>query len=78
MMIPSYARYNFEIKESDDKQTILNKRFFLEMDRVSRQLKLDERLNDFDNRYREIKKMRNKTPIEQLKLEVALHELLNE
>jgi hypothetical protein len=45
---------------------------------MSRQSEADERLNDFYKKYDEIKRMRSRTTLEKLKLQLAIEELLNE
>lgn len=78
-MIPSYARHNFEIADTDDKQTILNKRFLLELDRIGRQIQIDEQLKEFERKYNEIKRLKqsSKATIDQLKLQLAIEDFLN-
>ena len=78
MIIPDYCRVHFEIKEGDDKITIQKKKYWCEWDRMSRQSEADRRINDFYKKYDEIKRMRNRTTLEKLKLQLAIEELLNE
>lgn len=84
-MIPDIARDNFIIKDTDDKQTILNKRFQLENDRLHRQYlaerkleEINELLRDFEIKYNELKKLKkDKTTKGQLELQLALEELFD-
>lgn len=80
IMIPTYALDNFKINPDDDKQTILNKRFLLEKDRINRQMDAKEKLKEFNDKYDNIKKMKQsmKTNAEKLTVLMAIDELLGE
>lgn len=75
-MIPSYALHNFDIKDDDDIQMILQKRYLLDRHRVWIETYSEQQKKDFDDKYSKIIKMKSKTPIEKLRLEVAVSELL--
>ena len=75
-MIPSYALHNFDIKDNDDKQMILQKRYLFDRHRVWIETYSEQQKKDFDDKYSKIIKMKSKTPIEKLRLEVAVSELL--
>jgi hypothetical protein len=77
-MIPTYARSNFDIKDTDSKAEILNKRYFLYRDKIGREFQEQERQRQFEKKYNEIKSMRGKTTIESLKLQLAIEEILDE
>ena len=78
MLIKEYAMSNFQIDyENDSNEEIMMKRFYLNNDRVSRQVIADEERErkDFDKNYDKIMKMDN---LKNLKLQImAIDELLN-
>jgi hypothetical protein len=74
-MIPSYAKSYFEIKDGDDAGTTLNKKYLLDRDRINKQLEVEQKLNEFNKKYADIKKMKSKTTLQQLQLQLAIEEL---
>ena len=79
-MIPEYAKSAFEIKDTDSKTEILNKRYWLYRDKIGRQIEAEQRLKEFEKKYDEIKRLKNnrKSTIDELKLQLAVESLLNE
>jgi rubrerythrin len=81
MIIPEYAMKNFQIDyATDSEEAIMMKRFFLNNDKVSRQvlaMLADEREHqrDFDKNYQKIMKMNN---LKDLKAQIVeIDKLLN-
>ena len=78
MIISEYAKANyFQINKDDDDYVILNKRFLLERDRITRQIHSEQRRDEFLNKYNKIMSMRSQTTLEKLKIQLAVEELLD-
>lgn len=71
---------NFEIKETDDIRTVLLKRYYQDSDMIQRKIEAEEKLNEFNDKYNDIKNMKrnSKTSIQELQLRSAIDELLGE
>lgn len=80
MIIPNYAKSNFNITDTDSPQEIMNKRYLLDRYRIGNEIysKYEEqkKQNNFDKKYNRIMKLKT---LEQLKAEItAIDKLLNE
>lgn len=83
MFISKYGRKFFEPDSNDDKKTAIMKKYYRDKDRIGRELlQVGEDIRDdfteFNNKYEELKRMRSKTPLEQLEREYVIHNLLEE
>lgn len=80
MLIKKGYMKNFEIKDTDDKMTVLLKRYYQDSDMIQRKIEAEEKLNEFNNKYNDIKEMKrnSKTSIQELQLRSAIDELLGE
>jgi len=79
MFISEYSKATyFQILKDDDDYVILNKRLLLEHDRIASQLHIQERLNDFENKYNEIKRLKKGgRTTDELKMMIAIEALVN-
>lgn len=79
MIISEYAMKNFIIKDGDSKETILLKQYYLSHNVIDRKLNAEEDINNFNDKYNEIQKLKknNKTSKSQLELQIAIEDLLN-
>ena len=80
MIIPEYCKSAFEITDTDNEYEILNKKYLIDRYNIGRKIQEQEQSRGFDEKYNEIKRMKNgfKSTIEQLKLQLAVESLLNE
>lgn len=80
MLIKKGYMKNFEIKETDDIRTVLLKRYYQDSDMIQRKIEAEEKLNEFNDKYNDIKNMKrnSKTSIQELQLRSAIDELLGE
>jgi hypothetical protein len=74
-MIPEYSKQYFEIKDDDTEEAILNKRYLMSRNNIGKKIELEYRLNDFHEKYAEIKKMKDKTTLEKLQRQLVIEEL---
>jgi hypothetical protein len=74
-MIPEHSKQYFNIKDDDTKNAILNKRYLLSRSNIGKKIELEQRLNDFNKKYTEIKKMKDKTTLEKLQRQLVIEEL---
>lgn len=79
MIIPEYARHNFDPKDTDDKLTAINKLYYLSNDKIARQMLTEQEQKEFDRKYNEIMRLKkDKTAKGQLELQQAIEEFLEE
>jgi len=84
-MIPNYAKNNFDVNDSNNKLTIINKLYHVSRDRITRQIhverqlsELNRRLVNFERQYNEIKKLKSdNTTKGKLKIQLAIEELFS-
>jgi hypothetical protein len=78
MRIDERYRFLYEINENDTPEQINFKKYMIKRDRIEREILDCEREKEFGEKYNKIMRMRNKTSLEQLKLQVAVEELLDD
>jgi hypothetical protein len=77
MLIPHHAMKNFIVNENDDEFSIRLKNYYLSKNKIHRRQHAENNLKELNKKYDRILKMRNKTSIEKLKIQLAIEELLN-
>ena len=77
-LIPDFALFNFEIKDSDDKIMIQQKQFWLKRDKAIREAYEKSKFITQNDEYNKLLKMKRNTNKERLEYELALLELLDE
>jgi len=83
VFISRYGRKFFEPDINDDKNTAIMKKYYRDKDRIGRELlQVSEEIRDdfteFNRKYEELKRMKSKTPLEQLEREYIINALLDE
>jgi hypothetical protein len=77
-LIPDYALCNFQINERDDNATRARKQYWLDKNKIHRELYSQQQHDDLNDKYNKLMKMKRKTNIEDLRFQLALSELLDE
>jgi aminoglycoside N3'-acetyltransferase len=86
MFISRYANKYFEPNDNDDKNTATMKKYYRDKDRIGREMlqkyeqqkENEKNIEEFNIKYEQLKRMKSKTPLEQLEREYVINELLNE